>query len=159
MSSLASLHRSVPASYSPAYSHIVDSNTEILQDDVDFTRYMAENFATFEYKTQEELLTVIKSLTSILSTSGMQLVEFLSPSHLLTQLHGPNLQPPLSHALDVPVPMDVHSGASQVMAAQPEASAPPAKPHDFGMLRSSLIVAMIMLLKSHLKTMYGISEE
>ncbi|KAI0770449.1 hypothetical protein C8Q74DRAFT_1202231 [Fomes fomentarius] len=131
------------------------------QDDVDFTRYMAENFATFEYKTQEELLTVIKSLTSILSTSGMQLVEILSPSHLLTQLHGPSLQPSPSHALDVPVPMDVHSGASEVMAAQPpaEASAPPAKPHDFGMLRSSLIVAMIMLLKSHLKTMYGISEE
>jgi cohesin loading factor subunit SCC2 len=54
---------------------------------VDFVRYMAENFAAFEYKTQEEVLTVLKYLTSILSTSGMQLAETLSPAHLLKQLH------------------------------------------------------------------------
>ena len=51
-------------------------------------RYMAENFATFDYKTQEEVFTVIKSLTSVLSTTGMQLLEIISPSHLLTTLHG-----------------------------------------------------------------------
>lgn len=56
---------------------------------MDFTRYMAENFATFDYKTQEEVFTVIKHLTSILSTAGMQLVEILSPSNLLSQLRGP----------------------------------------------------------------------
>jgi cohesin loading factor subunit SCC2 len=48
---------------------------------------MAENFATFEYKTLEEVLTVIKYLTNILSTTGMQLLEIVSPSHLLTHLH------------------------------------------------------------------------
>ncbi len=48
---------------------------------------MAENFATFDYKTQEEVLTVLKYLTSVLSTVGMHLVEMLSPSHLLKQLH------------------------------------------------------------------------
>ena len=51
---------------------------------------MAENFATFEYKTLEEVLTVIKYLTNILSTTGMQLLEILSPSHLLTHLHSSN---------------------------------------------------------------------
>ena len=60
----------------------------MLQDDVNYTRYMAENFATFDYKTQEEVFTVIKSLTSVLSTTGMQLLEIISPSHLLTTLHG-----------------------------------------------------------------------
>lgn len=50
---------------------------------------MAENFAAFDYKTQEEVLTVLKYLTSVLSTSGMQLVEILSPAHLLKQLHEP----------------------------------------------------------------------
>jgi cohesin loading factor subunit SCC2 len=55
---------------------------------VDFARYMAENFSAFDYKTQEEVFTVIKHLTSILSTSGMQLVEILSPTQLLDQLHG-----------------------------------------------------------------------
>lgn len=60
----------------------------LLQDDVNYTRYMAENFATFDYKTQEEVFTVIKSLTSVLSTTGMQLLEIISPSHLLATLHG-----------------------------------------------------------------------
>lgn len=50
---------------------------------------MAENFAAFDYKTQEEVFTVIKHLTSVLSTAGMQLVEVLSPSNLLNQLRGP----------------------------------------------------------------------
>ncbi|RDX49866.1 hypothetical protein OH76DRAFT_1556053 [Lentinus brumalis] len=131
------------------------------QDDVDFTRYMAENFASFEYKTQEELLMVIKSLTAVLSTAGMQLVEILSPSHLLAQLHGSS-QP--SQAPISGVPMDVDSGAPQTDQLQQfpqsmQASLPPAQPRDFGMLRSSLIVAMIMLLKAHLKAQYGISEE
>jgi hypothetical protein len=67
------------------------------QDDVDFTRYMAENFATFDYKTQEEVFTVVNYLTTVLSTTGTQLLETLSPSHLLTQLHGRSQsQPTLS---------------------------------------------------------------
>lgn len=49
---------------------------------------MAENFAAFDYKTLEEVLTVIKYLTNVLSTTGMQLLEIVSPSHLLTHLHG-----------------------------------------------------------------------
>jgi len=53
---------------------------------------MAENFATLDYKTQEEAFTVIKHLTSILSTSGMQLIEVVSPSNLLVQLHEPQQQ-------------------------------------------------------------------
>ncbi len=59
------------------------------QDDVEFARYMAENFAMLEYKTQEEVMTVIKYLTSYLSTTGVQILEVLSPSHLLAQLHAP----------------------------------------------------------------------
>ncbi len=53
---------------------------------------MAENFAALEYKTQEEVLTVLKYLTAVLSTTGMQLVEMLSPQHLLAQLHEPMSQ-------------------------------------------------------------------
>lgn len=50
---------------------------------------MAENFAAFDYKTQEEVLTIIKYLTGVLSTTGMQLLEIISPNHLLTHLHTP----------------------------------------------------------------------
>lgn len=137
----------------------------IPQDDVDFVRYMAENFSAFEYKTQEEVLTVIKSLTSVLSTAGMQLVETLSPSHLLAQLHGPSYSQPGPAQIPVQeTPMNVDTSILQADVVQPR-TPPPAVPpcqapiHDFGTLRGSVIVAMIMLLKAHLKTLYALSEE
>jgi cohesin loading factor subunit SCC2 len=55
---------------------------------VDFVRYMAENVSAFEYKTQEEVLTVVKHLINVLSTTGTQLVEAVNPQNLLAQLHG-----------------------------------------------------------------------
>jgi cohesin loading factor subunit SCC2 len=51
---------------------------------------MAENFSAFDYKTQEEVLTVIKTLTSSLSTTGMQLLGALAPNGLLNELMGNN---------------------------------------------------------------------
>ena len=77
--------------------------TLTLQEDVDFTRYMTENFSTFDYKTLEEVLTVIKYLTSVLSTTGMQLVEILSPSNLLAQLHG--IAEPSANPIEPPQPV------------------------------------------------------
>ena len=133
---------------------------------------MAENFASFEYKTQEEALTVIKSLTSVLSTEGMQLMEILSPSHLLAQLHGPNHSLPQSHETPLlhnvaqggAVPMDIDSGALPSTAEAlppppPPVSAPTQVAVEPAMLRSSVVVAMVMLLKAHLKTLYALSEE
>ena len=120
---------------------------------------MSENFASFEYKTQEEVLTVAKSLTSVLSTAGMQLVDILSPSHLLAQLHGPNHTPQTQLPPSASeVAMDVDSHPLQT-DQPPRASIAPPRCQDFGMLHSSVIVAMIMLLKTHLKTLYGLSEE
>ena len=141
-----------------------------MKDDVDFTRYMSENFASFEYKTQEEALTVIKSLTSVLSTEGMQLMEILSPSHLLAQLHGPNHslphETPLPHdvAQGGAVPMVIDSGALPSTAEalpppSPPVSAPTQVVVEPAMLRSSVVVAMVMLLKAHLKILYALSEE
>ena len=125
---------------------------------------MAENFASFDYKTQEEPLTVIKSLTAVLSTAGMQLVEMLSPSHLLTQLHAPTGSQSAGPSVQ-PIGQDVSMGeASGVAEAPPQAQQiVPAPPQfgvqDLGLMRSSVIVAMLMLLKAHLKVLYGISEE
>lgn len=133
-----------------------------VQDDVEFTRYMAENFASFDYKTQEEPLTVIKSLTAVLSTAGMQLVETLSPSHLLTQLHAPTApQPTVVQPNGQDVPMDDASGLAEAPPL-PQPAAPVVSTvgiQDLGLMRSSIIVAMLMLLKAHLKTLYSISEE
>ena len=93
-------------------------------------RYMAENFASFDYKTQEEVLTVLKYLTSILSTTGSQIVEALSPSHLLAQLHdnSPNVNavPPIEGQIPV---------GSALVALVPESGA---RTHHISVMPSSL---------------------
>jgi hypothetical protein len=38
---------------------------------------MAENLSALEYKTQEEILTVIRHITAVLSVSGVQVVDTL----------------------------------------------------------------------------------
>ena len=56
------------------------------QDDVDFARYMAENFAAMEFKADEEVLTVIRYLVDTLSTAGMALMQRLQPAGLVAIL-------------------------------------------------------------------------
>ncbi|KAH0825689.1 hypothetical protein J3R83DRAFT_10872 [Lanmaoa asiatica] len=69
----------------------------------------------------------------------MQLIEVVSPSNLLAQLHEPQQQstPNGTHAVN-PAP-------------QPKLS--------IDVMRTSVIVCIVMLLKSHLKGLYGLSEE
>lgn len=128
------------------------------QDDVDFARYMAENFATLDYRTQEEVITVIKHLTSVLSTAGMQVIDLLSPSHLLAQLHDTR---PLHDAPHQPPPPDFPTyPTDQETSNAPSLSVPPEMPHvDVAVMRSSITIGIVMLLKAHLKSLYGLSEE
>ncbi|KII90510.1 hypothetical protein PLICRDRAFT_697054 [Plicaturopsis crispa FD-325 SS-3] len=121
----------------------VQTRLKSTQDELDFTRYMAENFSAFDYKTQEEVFTVIKYLTSVLSTAGMQLVEVLSPSHLLSQLH------------TSAVPQDDRMDTSGDEPVADDQAAEDKMP----LMRSSVVIGMIMLLKAYLKELYGISEE
>ncbi|KAF8073449.1 hypothetical protein FPV67DRAFT_1559883 [Lyophyllum atratum] len=129
-----------------------NKTSQVTQDDVDFTRYMAENFSAFDYKTQEEVFTVIKYLTSVLSTTGMQLLEIISPSHLLTHLHT------TSQPASAPVPeaTDAMDGVIETNPIPPPASDLQER---ISLMRSSVIIAMVMLLKAHLKTLYSLSEE
>ncbi|EJD50599.1 hypothetical protein AURDEDRAFT_182486 [Auricularia subglabra TFB-10046 SS5] len=126
-----------------AISRAFDVNASALsstQDDIDFARYMAENLATLDYKTLEEVLTIIRHLTSVLSVAGMQLVEVISPSNLLRQLHG-DAEVALGNAMDV----DGVVGKS---------------PHDqLALARTSVVVGLVLLLKAHLKALYSISED
>lgn len=63
-------------------------------DTVHFVRYMAENFASFEYRTQEEVLTVLKTLTRELAGTGALLVERIAPGNMLDQLRRMQNQDP-----------------------------------------------------------------
>lgn len=47
---------------------------------------MTENFAAFEYKSQEEVLTVIRHITSVLSVAGVNVVDILSKKPMLGDL-------------------------------------------------------------------------
>jgi cohesin loading factor subunit SCC2 len=96
---------------------------------------MAENFATLEYKTQEEVLTIIKHLTSILSTTGMQVMHLMSPSDLLSQLHNDSM------VLEHQVQEAGHNSLSIQVA------------------RTSIIIGVIAILKSYLQGLYGLSYE
>jgi cohesin loading factor subunit SCC2 len=107
---------------------------------------MTENFASFEYKTLEEVLTIIRYLTTVLSTTGMQILELVSPSHLLTSLHEPART----------------SEPGDVMTVDPPASAA-VQPDDLekslSLMRTTVVIAMVMLLKAYLKNLYSVSEE
>ncbi|KAL1743690.1 sister chromatid cohesion C-terminus-domain-containing protein [Schizophyllum fasciatum] len=107
------------------------------QDDVEFARYMAENFSALDYKSQEEVLMVIKALTNVLATTGIQVLEGLSPSHLLSHMRPADA-------------MDVDADAFE--PGVPTADCLPQR-------RLSVIIAMVMLLKAYLKSLYGLSED
>lgn len=111
-------------------SKVFDIQEMATQQDVYFARYMADNIACFEYKLQEDVLTVAKHLTSVLSTSGTQLVEAVAPTHLLTQLHG-------------------EAASERVVVSDGMLPS----------MQSSIIICVVMLLKAYLKSTYGISEE
>ncbi|KAF9267598.1 hypothetical protein L218DRAFT_955463 [Marasmius fiardii PR-910] len=131
------------------------------QEDVDFTRYMAENFSAFDYKTQEEVFTVIKFLTSVLSTTGTHILELLSPSHLLAALRAPapsgkpdsDVMPPAAAETEAPPMEGVERTSTNPSTETPQPQL------DTGLLRTSVIVSIVMVLKTHLKGLYGLSEE
>lgn len=49
-----------------------------LQNDVNFARFLADNLATFDYKTQEEVLVLIDRLTAVIAVSGSHLFDILA---------------------------------------------------------------------------------
>ncbi|GAC94663.1 DNA repair and meiosis protein [Pseudozyma hubeiensis SY62] len=85
----------------------LDVNTasaDCSMDEVLFARFMADNLATLDYKTMEELFVVIGELRSILAVSGMQVLHNIQP-HLPKQ--------------------DFMSGAAQTESAQDGMRTPP----------------------------------
>ncbi|KAK7469438.1 Sister chromatid cohesion protein 2 [Stygiomarasmius scandens] len=162
------------------------------QNDIDFVRFMAENFSALDYKTQEEVLTVIRYLTNILSTTGSHILEMLSPSHLLTSIRGPTnanaaaTMPPVSSSsadattgvaagpeeeAQAQVHQDQQEEDEVMRAIAPPQSTPAPAPaaissslnsgddNKIPLSRTSVTIAIVMLLKAHLKTLYGLSED
>ncbi|QRW06425.1 proline-rich protein Rad9 protein [Ceratobasidium sp. AG-Ba] len=104
------------------------------QDHLDLVRYIAENVSAFDYKTQEEVLTVIRHLTHVLSVAGMHLVEILSQEQ---------------RTREDSAAMDVDGGATTA----------PATTDGLARARVATTISIILVLKAHLKYLYGITEE
>lgn len=87
----------------------LDVNTAASKCDMQellFARFMADNLATLDYKTMEELFIVIGELRSILAVSGMQVLYMIQP-HLPNQdmAVGPSVStPPMDDARTPPPP-------------------------------------------------------
>ncbi|SAM85354.1 related to proline-rich protein required for meiotic chromosome condensation and synapsis [Ustilago bromivora] len=78
----------------------LDVNTAASECDMQevlFTRFMADNLATLDYKTMEELFIVIGELRSILAVSGMQVLYMIQP-------HLPKQEAPVGAPVSTPLP-------------------------------------------------------
>ncbi|KAG9095820.1 Sister chromatid cohesion protein 2 [Ceratobasidium sp. UAMH 11750] len=105
------------------------------QEHLDLVRYIAENVSAFDYKTQEEILTVIRHLTHVLSVAGMHIVEILSQEQRKREESG------------------------TAMEVDGAATATPAPSDGLARARVATTISIILVLKSHLKHLYGITEE
>ncbi|KAG8738993.1 Sister chromatid cohesion protein 2 [Ceratobasidium sp. 414] len=105
------------------------------QDHLDLVRYIAENVSAFDYKTQEEILTVIRHLTHVLSVAGMHIVEILSQEQRAREERG--------------TAMDVDGAVT----------AAPTSSDGLARARIATTISIILVLKAHLKHLYGITEE
>lgn len=76
---------------------IKDANATT-QEDVNFVRYMAENFASFDYRSQDDIFTVLKVLTRELAETGAQVLERIAPGNLLAQPKSSQRQEELTNA-------------------------------------------------------------
>ncbi|KAG8885372.1 Sister chromatid cohesion protein 2 [Tulasnella sp. 332] len=106
------------------------TDVQSTQANVGFVRYMAENLSALDYKTQEEVLTVIKHLTSVLSVVGM---------HISAVWHARGTE--------------ATPEGSQTQPHQPENQV------EIPFARASVIICILLLLKAYLKDLYGLSED
>jgi cohesin loading factor subunit SCC2 len=56
----------------------VPADLAVTEGKANFVRYIAEVLSAFDYRTQEEPLSIIRHLTSVLSTTGMQIASYFS---------------------------------------------------------------------------------
>ncbi|KAI5117240.1 hypothetical protein M0805_001558 [Coniferiporia weirii] len=122
---------------------------KIEEDAVGFARYMVENFASFDYRSQEEVLIVVKTLTRELAETGALLVERIAPNNLMIQLKQGHNQEAMGTTVDALSVQEAHKIGLSALPLEDQ----------LPLARSSCIIGMIMLLKAHLKMTYGLSEE
>ncbi|CAE6533842.1 unnamed protein product [Rhizoctonia solani] len=133
--SLVREKRQTKLDFLKSFLRVFDVDVAVLactQDHLDLVRYIAENTSAFDYKTQEEILTVIRHLTHVLSVAGMHIVEILHQERRQKE------------------------SAMEVDHQPTEASA---NNDSLPRARVVTVISIALVLKAHLKHLYGITEE
>ncbi|QRW20097.1 proline-rich protein Rad9 protein [Rhizoctonia solani] len=117
-----------------SFLRVFDVDVAVLscaQDQLDLVRYIAENMSAFDYKAQEEVLTVIRHLTHVLSVAGMHIVEILHQERRDKET-----------VMEVDQPTETSATIDSLSRA-----------------RVATVISIVLVLKAHLKHLYGITEE
>ncbi|CAE6438521.1 unnamed protein product [Rhizoctonia solani] len=133
--SLVREKRQTKLDFLKSFLRVFDVDVAVLactQDHLDIVRYIAENISAFDYKTQEEILTVIRHLTHVLSVVGMHIVEILHQERRQKET------------------------AMEVDHQPTEASA---NSDSLSRARVVTVISIVLVLKAHLKHLYGITED
>lgn len=109
------------------------------QGGVELVRFTADNLATFEYKTLEEVFFVIRSCMIMLSMVGMQLVGFSTASK--------------ERALTIFQYHQVQENDMQAEVHDPKAA------NMTVTLRKTIASGIVFCLRNHLKTVYGVTDQ
>ncbi|CAE6432892.1 unnamed protein product [Rhizoctonia solani] len=133
--SLVREKRQTKLDFLKSFLRVFDVDVAVLacsQDQLDLVRYIAENISAFDYKTQEEILTVIRHLTHVLSVAGMHIVEILHQERRQKE-----------------TAMEVDHQATEGSV------------NDDGLSRARVVtvISIVLVLKAHLKYLYGITED
>ncbi|CAE6459153.1 unnamed protein product [Rhizoctonia solani] len=133
--SLVREKRQTKLDFLKSFLRVFDVDVAVLacsQDHLDLVRYIAENISAFDYKTQEEILTVIRHLTHVLSVVGMHIVEIL-----------------LQERRQKETAMEVDHQPTEA----------PVDDNALSRARVVTVISIVLVLKAHLKHLYGITED
>ncbi|CAD6941688.1 unnamed protein product [Tilletia caries] len=140
---------------------------------VAFARFMADNLAVFDYTTNEEVMTVVGELRTILSLAGMQAYSAIDDELEERQKELSNLsQGPQKKAVEIWAEIETTSARpkrglptatsqpSQQATSQPVAASDKIldKARELELAWTSTILGFALLLRNQLKWMYTLSE-
>lgn len=142
------------------------------ENSVAFARYIADNLATFDYKTLEEVFAVVSELKSILSVSGIQVLHLVklytatpssSGAGSFTSSENSPRRPsnPLKRAMLAEQEQEQFVPSSQPnerMDLDVDSKMVSIVSETQSTARMSTVMGTVLLLRNHLKSIYNLSE-
>ncbi|KAH8915687.1 ARM repeat-containing protein [Atractiella rhizophila] len=127
--------------------------------DLLFALFIASNMSALEYRTQEDVFTVLYRLNRALSTSAYQTLQVLENDPRTLKESRTSVQQIDCEAMSISSTLSPLSSPSKSVPSQISVAPPRTLPiPSLELCRLSQIIMLAMRLKNHLKELYGISE-